>query len=145
MDACLPFGLRSAPLIFTALADGLEWIVRQQGVHFIYHYLDDHIMLGALGTMECHSSMHKLVDCCKNLGVPLAQENLEGPTSCLTFLGIKVDTEQMQLRLLAEKLQRVRSLIKEFLGIPSALKGDLESLLGLLQHASRVVKPEGVL
>ena len=141
MDACLPFGLRSAPLIFTALADGLEWIVRQQGVHFIYHYLDDYIILGAPGTMECHLSMHKLVECCKHLGVPLAREKSEGPTSCLTFLGIEVDTEQMQLRLPAEKLQRVRSLIKEFLGIPSALKGDLESLLGLLQHASRVVKP----
>ena len=85
--------------------------------------------------------MHKLGDCCKHLGVPLAQEKSEGTTSCLTFLGIEVNTEQMQLHLPAEKLQRVRSLIKEFLRTPSALKGDLESLLGLLQHASRVVKP----
>ena len=124
VDACLPFGLRSAPLIFTALADGLEWIVRQQGVHFIYHYLDNYIMLGAPGTMECHSSMHKLVvDCWKHLGVPLAQEKSEKPTSCLTFLGIEVDTEQMQLHLPAEKLQKACSLIKKFLGIPSALNG----------------------
>ena len=72
VDACLPFGLRSTPLIFTAVADGLEWIVKQQGVRFIYHYLDDYIILGAPGDLECHSSIHKLVECCHLLGVPLA-------------------------------------------------------------------------
>ena len=40
LDTQLPFGLRSALIIFTALADTLEWIVRQQGVRFLYHYLD---------------------------------------------------------------------------------------------------------
>lgn len=32
-------------------------------------------------------------------------EKLEGPTTCLTFLGIKVDTEAMELRLPEKKLQ----------------------------------------
>ena len=31
VDTALPFGLRSAPKIFTALADAAEWMVRQQG------------------------------------------------------------------------------------------------------------------
>ena len=29
VDTCLPFGLRSAPKIFTAIADAVEWIVRR--------------------------------------------------------------------------------------------------------------------
>ena len=29
MDMTLPFGLRSAPLIFTAVADALQWIMKQ--------------------------------------------------------------------------------------------------------------------
>ena len=33
IDLALPFGLRSAPLIFTALADGLQWILQQRGIH----------------------------------------------------------------------------------------------------------------
>ena len=28
VDTCLPFGLRSAPKIFTAIVDAVEWIVR---------------------------------------------------------------------------------------------------------------------
>ena len=31
VDAMLPFGLRSAPKIFTAVADALEWCFRQRG------------------------------------------------------------------------------------------------------------------
>ena len=43
LDTCLPFGLRSAPKIFTAcaVADAVEWIQRKEGVNFVIHYLDD--------------------------------------------------------------------------------------------------------
>ena len=36
-DFMLPFGLRSAPKLFTALADTLEWCIHQEGVENIYH------------------------------------------------------------------------------------------------------------
>ena len=45
IDTALPFGLRSAPKIFTAIADAAEWIVKQQGVEFIIHYLDDFLIV----------------------------------------------------------------------------------------------------
>ena len=32
MDITLPFGLRSAPKIFTALTDAVEWIVKEKGI-----------------------------------------------------------------------------------------------------------------
>ena len=32
VDATLPFGLRSAPKIFTAVADACEWILKQRGL-----------------------------------------------------------------------------------------------------------------
>lgn len=35
IDTTLPFGLRSAPKLFTALADALEWIVREKGVAWL--------------------------------------------------------------------------------------------------------------
>ena len=34
VDKTLPFGLRSAPKIFTALADAVEWVARQEGVRY---------------------------------------------------------------------------------------------------------------
>ena len=41
VDGMLPFGLRSAPKIFNAVADALEWCIAKEGVEAIYHYLDD--------------------------------------------------------------------------------------------------------
>ena len=53
MDKSLPFGLRSAPLIFSVVADVLDWITEQRGVSFIDHYIDDFVTLGAPLSMEC--------------------------------------------------------------------------------------------
>ena len=35
---------------------------------------------------------------CSSLGIPLALEKIEGPSHCLTFLGITLDTQSMQAR-----------------------------------------------
>lgn len=42
----LLFGLRSAPLIFSSLADALVWIMEQRAASFIDCYIDDFITLG---------------------------------------------------------------------------------------------------
>ena len=39
VDTALPFGLRSAPKIFNAVADGLQWIFEEQGISPIIHIL----------------------------------------------------------------------------------------------------------
>ena len=39
VDTCLPFGLRSAPIIFTAVADALKWIVKARGMRVLCHSL----------------------------------------------------------------------------------------------------------
>jgi len=36
----LRFSLLSAPKIFSALADGLQWILAQKGITHLLHYLD---------------------------------------------------------------------------------------------------------
>ena len=46
LDATLPFGLRSAPKIFSALADGLLWILHSKVADLSLHYLDDFLIMG---------------------------------------------------------------------------------------------------
>ena len=57
IDTRLPFGLRSAPIIFTALADAVEWFVRQQGVRTLLYYFNDFITIGPPGTPECGTNL----------------------------------------------------------------------------------------
>ena len=56
VDTVLPFGLRSAPKLFNAVADVVEWILRQAGVVNILHYLDDFLLVGAPGSGMCRVS-----------------------------------------------------------------------------------------
>ena len=64
-----------------------------------------------------------------------------GPTTCLPFLGIEMDTEKGLLRLPKEKLCRVQSLVASWRSRRGCKKRELLSLIGLLQHACRVVRP----
>ena len=45
IDKTLPFGLRSAPKIFLAITDAIQWILNQKGVRNIIHYLDEYVAI----------------------------------------------------------------------------------------------------
>ena len=89
VDAMPPFGLRSAPKLFMAVDGCLEWCIRQKGVTGIDHYLDDFVIVAALKSNTCQTYMYltKVEEEYVMLGVILAPEKTEGPTSCLIFLG----------------------------------------------------------
>ena len=108
IDTALPFGLRSAPKLFNAVADTVEWCAKDAGAEFLWHYLDDFITVGRAGTGECELNISISNHVSKRLGIPLAADKCEGPATCLTFLGIEIDSREMELRLPAEKMQRLR-------------------------------------
>lgn len=144
VDAALPFGLRSAPKIFNALADALEWILKHKGVLHLWHYLDDFITIGSPGTEECKLFMDIMIETCRRLGVPLAECKMVGPVLCIVFLGIEINSVAMELRLPLEKLLRVKELVAEWLAKSPHKrwkKRELLSVAGHLQHAAVVVKP----
>ena len=102
----LPFGLQSAPKIYTGVADVAEWIARQYGVRFIIHYLDDYLIIGSSRSEECAESLAILLSIFGCLGFPIALEKLEGPVPCLKFLGLELDSESMVICLTASKTPR---------------------------------------
>ena len=62
-DQRLPFGLHSAPVIFTAMADGLAWAMT-----CLIHYLDDFPFVGPPGSPACANSLDQAVVVCSRLG-----------------------------------------------------------------------------
>ena len=140
-DTRLPFGLRSAPKIFSAVADSLQWSFLRRGVSWVAHYLDDFITVGSPESPECQTNLKIMLATCQRLGVPVAQKKCAGPAAVLVFLGFELDTNQMVIRLPEDKLHRTRSLVSDWLGKKACKKRDLESLLGHLQHAATVVCP----
>ena len=140
IDTCLPFGLRSAPKLFNILADLLTRVLTRQGVTFVLHYLDDFLTLGPPASNICQQNLNIIQKVCTSLGIPLALEKVEGPSTTLTFLGITLDTINMEARLSEEKLTRIRQLVTSWLNRKKATKREILSLVGLLQHATKIIR-----
>ena len=140
IDKALPFGLRSAPKIISAVADALQWILKQQGIENNIHYLDDYVLV-AKEPGKADEQQLQLISTFSELGVPLEPSKLEGPAQCLIFLGIEVDTVALQLRLPQAKIQQLREKLQSCIQKKSLTKRELQSLVGMLQFATKVVRP----
>ncbi len=45
-DKILPFGLKSAPILFNQLSDAVEWIlINEYRISFVCHILDDFLLI----------------------------------------------------------------------------------------------------
>ena len=141
IDAALPFGLCSAPKIFTTVADALMWIMQKHGIQYAIHYLDDFLFVGRPESPQCAEALDTALRICRWLGVPVASQKIEGPCKQLTFLGIEIDTNSMQLRLPLAKLLALRQEIQKWQRRRRCKKRELESLIGSLNHAASVVGP----
>lgn len=73
------------------------------------------------------------------LGLIINWEKVIGPTQRLTFLGIEIDTVLRQLCLPESKLCELRELLSDALIMLSITKRELQTLLGKLNFAARVV------
>ena len=85
VDTCLPFGLRSAPALFNHYAEALHWIMANRYGAQLLHYLDNFLLVGPPGSDTCQEAMSRMLMVCDHLGIPVASEKLEGPTTALTF------------------------------------------------------------
>ncbi len=141
VDTTLPFGLRSAPLIFSAVADSLQWVMEKEGVSWLAHYIDDFITVGPPGTLECATNTAIMHEVCEKLGMPVELDKDEGPATALSFLGLELDTVTLEVRLSVEKMGQLKALLGSWRGRKACKKRDLLSLIGSLTHTCRAVKP----
>ena len=45
--------LRSAPILFSSVADALQWMIQRQGTSYVEQYVYDFITVGCPGTDKC--------------------------------------------------------------------------------------------
>ena len=50
--------------------------------------------------------MARMASIAKELGLPIEEKKTEGPSTCITFLGIELDTVAMEMRLPQNKLSQ---------------------------------------
>ena len=140
VDLRLPFGLRSSPFLFNRLADAFEWILKHNyAISALMHYLDDYFTVGPPSSPLCVSQVDTMVKTADRLGIPLAPDKLEGPTSRLVFLGILIDSTLMECSLPPDKLSELVAELRTWSCRKKCIKRELLSLIGKLNFACRII------
>ncbi|XP_071118414.1 uncharacterized protein [Haliotis cracherodii] len=107
----------------------------------IMHYLDDFLTGDTAGTSHCSDNINGCVNTLEQLGVPIAHDKTVGPTTKLTFLGLEIDTNAMQIRIPESKIKEVTREIQDILstGNIKVTKRALQSLIGKLNFMCRAI------
>ena len=80
-----------------------------------------------------------MVKTADRLGIPLAPDKLEGPTSRLVFLGILIDSTLMECSLPPDKLSKLVAELYTWSCRKKCIKRELLSVIGELNFACRII------
>ena len=138
--ACLPFGLASAPRIFTKLMKPVVALLRRSAIRLII-YLDDILIMNQTPTglqREMSTAIHLL----ENLGfvINLTKSQLK-PTQTLEFLWFIVDTKNMTLVLPQGKVTAIKDLCSQMLSQTELTVRDIARLIGKLTASIQAIFP----
>ena len=78
----------------------------------VIHYLDDFFIIGSPLNAECINYLVTLRAIFGDLGVPLVEHKMVGPSRSIDFLGVNLDSISLQLSLPDEKLKELKMLMQ---------------------------------
>ena len=138
--ACLPFGLASAPRVFTKLMKPVVALLRRSGIRLII-YLDDILFMNQTPT-GLQRDMSTAIHLLENLGfvINLTKSQLK-PTQTLEFLGFIVDTKNMTLVLPQGKVTAIEDLCSQMLSQTELTVRDIARLIGKLTASIQAIFP----
>ncbi|CAG2232425.1 unnamed protein product [Mytilus edulis] len=139
----LSFGCRSSPKIFDNISTAICFIAEHNyKVKHILHLLDDFLTVDP-PEFDAERTMALMTMIFNRLNVPLAANKTMGPLTCIEYLGIVLDTDKLEARLPANKVERICKFIISIIQKSTCTKRELLQLLGHLNFASRVIVPDG--
>ncbi len=137
----LVFGSRSSPAIFTLLSEAIAWIViNKYKIPSFLFLLDDYIAI-IKPEEDSDRVMALITHIFGKLSIPLNPSKTVGPTFCLEYLGLILDSDRMEIRLPLDKLERLREMLDSLLLKKKCTKQQLLCLLGHLNFACRAIGP----
>ena len=134
----LPFGLATAPLVFTKLLKPVVSHLRQQGIRLIV-YLDDFLFLNqsSKNLVEEMSIAKSLLE---SLGFTINQKkSIFAPSKTVEFLGLNVKSELLQLSLPANKLLEIKKECQQMLTVKSVKARKIAHLVGKMVAAKEAI------
>jgi hypothetical protein len=135
----LPFGLCTAPYIFTKLLKPVLKLIRTCG--FLSScYLDDICLMGDT-YFSCMSNVGKTQELLEALGFILNRDkSCMTPSQSCKYLGFVVDSKYWHVSLPKDKRNRIKTVLKRFLHVKRCRIRNFAQLVGLLVSACPAVE-----
>ena len=141
----LPFGIRSAPFLFYEFSSALEWISRTKlNISKVIHILDDFFFATPPPPppqSKCMTALCQILLLFRDLNIPIAPGKLFPACTSLEFIGILLVSKKMEDRFPVDKLTRIQEALVQWTNRKSATLQELQSLIGTLQFACKVIAP----
>ena len=84
-------GCKISCKLFEQFSSFIHWLVTFRSKReTMDHYLDDFIFAGQAQSQECQLLVETFEKSCSDLGVPIATNKSEGPTTKMVFLGLEI-------------------------------------------------------
>ena len=138
-DTRLPFGARLSVGIFHRLTQAVKRMMARKGFDLTIVYLNDFLIISKSNVI-CAEALKTLILLLRKLGFMIHWGKVVDPTTCITFLGIELDSIKLALLLPEEKLLALKEELQGSLGRNRVTKRQLQSLAGPLSWAASVVK-----
>ena len=106
----------------------------------VLHILD-YFFIAESNKLDCLTSFSTLLKVFMSLKAPAVAAKTLGPSRVLEFMGIELDSVRMEARLPRNKLSRMSAMFDSFQTRRSMRLIELQSLIGTLQFACKVVVP----
>ena len=129
------------PVRWSWLAGVQSFLLHNHCLSDLLRYLDNFITVGPPQSSQCAYNLNTAVSVCHRLGLPLHANKFVGPATSMTILGIELDSVNQVAHLPEDKLLALRDLIHSWMPCRWCRKWELESLIGHLHHAAKVVWP----
>ena len=134
----LPFGLNTAPRVFSAVMKALKRWARQQGM-LLFQYLDDWLQLHLITQVLSEHTM-QLAKRCQRLGLIVNFEKSElDPTQQIVFLGDHLNFADGMIYPTQQRFQAICDKVALVVRHESAPFKIVHSLLGLLAATEKIV------
>lgn len=135
----LPFGLNTAPYIFTKIMKPVISVLRCLG-YLSTIYLDDYLAIGKT-YQECLNNIDTTKTFLRSLGFIINEDkSCNSPTQVCKFLGFLIDSKNFQLMLPNEKVIRIKSEINKFRSLRTCRIREFASFVGLLVSACPAIE-----
>ena len=139
MDICPPFGLRSSAMCMQRTSEAISYMHGTAGFAS-RPYLDD--FGGAEPARnEAQNALRALQDIMAALGIKEAQHKIHQPAQQMIWLGILYDSVAMRMSIPAAKMDEIMETLQAWEGSTRATRGEVQSLVGLLQFVASVSPP----